>query len=174
MLTVIENLSHIRFSELMEIYADANKENGAALFPKLSEYMQIQEAEQDFYRYLKYVFFEQPGACYCIWEVQNRYCSALRLEPFLDGLLLCALETSPLRRGKGYATALVRSVQNYLSSFGEVIIYSHVSKRNKASLALHQKCGFSVIENYAVYSDGSVMQNSYTLKFTCKKSESSV
>ena len=43
-------------------------------------------------------------------------------------------------------------------------VYSHVGKRNTASMALHMGCGFEKIQDCAVYIDGSVSQNAVTLK----------
>ena len=42
-------------------------------------------------------------------------------------------------------------------------IYSHVGKRNAASLAVHEKCGFYQISDTAAYIDGSVDSKAYTL-----------
>ena len=87
------------------------------------------------------------------------YFSALRLEPYEDGLLLEALETAPAHRRKGYAEKLIRAVQaEFLQK-----IYSHVSKKNTASLAVHQKCGFRQVLDYAKYIDGSVVRSAVTL-----------
>ena len=74
-------------------------------------------------------------------------------------------------RGKGYATLLIKNVQKYLSHNKHRIIYSHISKHNGPSLAVHNKCGFHIIKDYAVYSDGSVLQNCYTLAYEYKKCE---
>ena len=83
----------------------------------------------------------------------------LRLEPYRDGLLLAALETHPQMRRKGYAVKLILEVMTYAK---ELSIYSHVSKKNIASLRTHEKCGFERIMEYAVYADGSVNDKSYT------------
>ena len=100
-----------------------------------------------------------PGAVYALWVEDGRYRSALRLEPYEDGLLLEALETAPKYRRQGYAEKLMRAVQE---AFPQKI-YSHVSKRNKASLAIHEKCGFRQVLDYARYIDGSVAHNAITL-----------
>jgi L-amino acid N-acyltransferase YncA len=38
-----------------------------------------------------------------------------------------------------------------------------VSKKNTASLAVHEKCGFVQVLDYAKYIDGSVARNAVTL-----------
>lgn len=172
MLIIAHKLSNLLFSKLMQVYQEANIENGAIRYPHLSPIRQEAAAEQDFYQYLKEVFFRQQNSFYAVWEDEGMYTAALRIEPYHDGYLLCALETDPRFRRRGYATLLMKQVVAYLSALGDSVIYSHVSKRNRASLAVHKKCGFSVIEDYAVYSDGSVHTNSFTLKRTIKKSES--
>lgn len=121
---------------------------------------QLELAEQDFYQYLREVFFPVPGAVYCIWQEENAYVSALRLEPYRDGLLLEALETAPGERRRGYAEALIRAV---LERFAPTKIYSHVGKRNYPSLKTHEKCGFRRALDYAVYVDGSVNRHCCTL-----------
>ena len=44
-------------------------------------------------------------------------------------------------------------------------IYSHVSKKNAPSLAVHKKCGFRQVLDYAKYIDGSVARNAVTLQY---------
>ena len=128
-------------------------------------------AEMNFYHYLNSVFFRQTDSFYAVWEISGRYLSALRIEPYLDGYLLCALETKPKERKKGYACELIQSVIGYLAEQGSGILYSHVSKENFASLAVHKACGFEISKNYAVYADGSVLLNNYTLVREYEKSE---
>ena len=171
MLKIVRSLGQLNFSALMNVYAEGNILNGKEFYPNESAQQQLCNAEQDFYHYLKSVFFRQSDSCYAIWEAQGRYVSALRLEPYSDGYLLCALETAPSDRRKGYAKALVTAVQKHLSQQGSGILYSHVSKKNAASLAAHRACGFQIILDHAVYSDGSVCQNSYTLAYSYEKSE---
>ena len=121
---------------------------------------QIALAEQDFYQYLKDCFFPTFGAVYAVWMEENEYISALRLEPYKDGFLLEALETAPKHRRKGYAVKLIRAV---LAQMPDQRIYSHVSKRNVPSLAVHEKCGFRKISDSAIYIDGSVNHRACTL-----------
>lgn len=171
MLKIARSFAQLIFSELMNVYVEGNILNGREFFPKESAQQQLCNAEQDFYHYLKSVFFRQSDSWYAIWEAQGRYVSALRLEPYSDGYLLCALETAPDVRQRGYAKTLICAVQSYLAEQGSGVLYSHVSKRNAASLAVHKKCGFQIVMDHAVYSDGSVHQNSYTLAYPYKKSE---
>ena len=77
-------------------------------------------------------------------------------------MLLEALETAPEQRRKGYATALIRAA---LAQVGTVKIYSHVGKRNEASLKTHIACGFRRISEQAVYADGSVNDRCCTLLY---------
>lgn len=160
MLYIAYALKDVSFSRLMRVYEEGNRENAGDFWPDLEENQALIRAEQEFYQYLKQVFFTTENARYCIWTEKGRYISALRLEPYRDGLLLEALETEPGERRKGYAVQLIRSVQEQLS--GEKI-YSHVSKRNLASLRTHERCGFRIIADNAVYADGSVTNRSYTL-----------
>lgn len=165
MLQVAKHLSQLSFEKLMEVYQESNQANGARLAPGETKPRQLQMAEQDFYTYLHDVFFRQPGARYCVWTENGSYVSALRLEPYRDGLLLEALETAPSQRGKGYAVRLIQAVQQMLAQQGHVRLYSHVGKRSGASLNTHRACGFQVILDYAAYLDGSVSDRAFTLKY---------
>ncbi len=161
MLQYAENMGALRFSALMAVYAEGNQENGREFWPEEPEAREIALAEQDFCNYLQQVFFKTPGAVYAIWEVDGAYVSAMRLEPYQDGLLLEALETAPGLRRRGYAKALMQAV---LAGRENTPIYSHVGKRNVPSQRTHESCGFTRILDYAVYADGSVNQRTYTYK----------
>ena len=150
----------LSFGKLMEVYSEGNLENGCDLWPDEPEARQLALAEQEFYSYLRQVFFKTEGAVYLILEEKGRYVSALRLEPYRDGLLLEALETAPEYRKKGHAAALLQSALRYA---GKAKVYSHVGKKNTASLRTHEKCGFARILDYAVYADGSVNDRCCTL-----------
>lgn len=158
MLTVAKSLRQLRFSDLMEVYQEGNLENAEDLYPHLSQREKRIRAEQDFYTYLTECFFKTPGAAYYIWSARGSYVSALRLEPYRDALLLEALETHPDHRDKGYAKALIQAVLEGV----EEKVYSHISRRNAASIAVHTACGFRKILDYAVYADGSVLRSSDT------------
>lgn len=155
MLIIATSFRQLRFSELMKVYADSNREK-ATDWPDLPRGFALQLAEQDHRQYLQEVFFQTPGAVCAVWEEEGKYVSALRLEPYEDGLLLEGLETAPDCRNKGYALTLLRAVQRHLSAQGDVKLYSHIHKRNTASLKTHEKCGFRQISDHAVYINGSV------------------
>lgn len=161
MLYLATKLHELNFGQLMAVYEEGNRENAALFFPDLSEGQQMIQAEQSFYQYLQEGFFSAPGAVYALWVENCVYVSALRLEPYEDGLLLEALETAPDQRRKGYAEKLIRAVQAQFSQK----IYSHVSKKNAASMAVHEKCGFRQVLDYAKYIDGSVVRTAVTLRY---------
>ena len=165
MLTIVRNMGQLSFGKLMQVYLDANREHGRELAPEEPENRQILLSEEDFYAYLHDCFFPQPGAVYCIWEENGQYLSALRLEPYRDGLLLEALETAPDKRRMGYGVRLIQAVQQMLAQQGSVRLYSHVSKKNTASMKTHLRCGFEIYLDYAAYIDGSVNHRAYTLRY---------
>lgn len=171
MLIIIKALNQLKFSELMHVYAEENLKNGTMQYSHLPVDSQIREAELDFYRYLNDIFFRVKDAFYALWEVDNHYKAALRMEPYQDGWLLSGLETAPSERKRGYATGLINSVVAYLTVQQDMKIYSHVSKQNRPSITVHKKCGFYIDLDYAVFLDGSVGQNSYTLVYDSKKGE---
>lgn len=165
MLSVYKKLHQLRFGELMEVYRESVAENGEEFYPHLSANEQIIQAQQDFYAYLQQGFFTKETDTYCIWEENGRYICALRLESYQDGLLLEALETRPEYRKQGYAQKLITEVQRLI---GKEKIYSHISHKNTASLAVHQKCGFEKIQDYARYADGSVNDRCGTYLYQSK------
>lgn len=171
MLCIARNLGQLSFGKLMEVYRETNQERGAQIAPEEPEERQIALAEQDFYAYLHDSFFTRPGAMYCILEEDKRNVSALRLEPYMDGLLLEALETIPNQRQKGYAGQLIQAVQQMLEQQGSVRIYSHVRKMNEPSLKTHFQRGFEIYQDYAAYIDGSVNDQAYTLRYEKNISE---
>lgn len=161
MLKIIPSMKELDFSQLMDVYLEGNQENGQFLFPDMPEGLQMLHAQQDFYAYLTQVFYKTKRAAYYVWIQEDLYVAAVRTEPYRDGILISALETKPSHRGRGYATKLLHSVCN--EHCGRYI-YSHVSKQNAASLRVHKKCGFAIVSDMAVYIDGSVSRNAYTLK----------
>lgn len=160
MLLIAKRLAELDFPALMDIYIEGNRE-------KADEYGDggLLQAEREFYDYLREVFFRQRDAFYAVWVEQGKYASALRLEPYKDGWLLEALETAPDHRKRGYAKALMGSV---LEMMGQSVIYSHVSKRNEASLRTHYACGFVKHLDHVVYLDGSVSHRGITLQYAGK------
>ncbi len=112
--------------------------------------------------YLRREFFLEEDTALAIWVEDGEYVSALRLEPYEDGFLICALETREDCRNRGYALALLQAVGREVSKS----LYAHVSKTNEASLAVHQKAGFHIIKDTARYLDGSADSKCCTL---CRK-----
>lgn len=144
MLKIARKLSQLNFAELMQVYGQTSL-----------------QGEQDLYDYLRQDFFHREGAFYAVWEENGAYISALRLEPFRDGLLLEGLETRSDRRKQGYAKMLLFQVLR----MSEKPIYSHIHKKNAASQAVHRACGFVKIRNCAVYIDGSADSQCDTWRF---------
>ena len=171
MLLIVSKLSELNFTKLIQVHHDSIMSTGKERYPFCTEVEQRFRAESDFYHYLNSVFFRQSNSFYAIWDDIGEYKAVLRLEPYCDGLLLCALETAPEARKKGFATLLMNAILSNLHTRNVGTVYSHVDKMNIASLSVHRKCGFQIIKNHAVYSDGSVIHDSYTLAYTFKKSE---
>lgn len=155
MLEIINALDKLPFGELMSVYEEGNRENGAKRYPKLSANLQLLEAEQDFYAYLK-CFFRQENSFYVLWRQDGAIVSALRIEPYQDGWLLAALETKPDQRNKGYAKKLILQLLAYMENTNRLPLYSHIGKHNLSSQKVHISCGFQEILPYSVYADGRV------------------
>lgn len=155
MLEIISSLDKLPFRELMSVYEESNQENGVERYPKLPANLQLMEAEQDFYAYLK-TFFRQRDSFYVLWRRDEVLVSALRIEPYQDGWLLAALETRPDRRKCGFAKEMINELLSYMEMTHRLPVYSHIGRRNFASQKVHISCGFQEILPYSVYADGRV------------------
>ena len=147
MLKLIYSMSELDTEQLLAIYIEQNWK------------------EKYILSYLREVFFQQSGAFYAVWTEDCKYKSAVRFGPYRDGLLLHSLETAPDERRKGYAKRLLTESLRYLNTTECRVVYSHIDKRNKASLALHKRCGFQIVSDSATYLDGTVTQNACTLRY---------
>ena len=153
MLEIVCSLDKLPFGELMRVYEEGNQENGTERYPKLSRNLQLLEAEQDFYAYLK-CFFRQEDSFYALWRVNGALVSALRIEPYQDGWLLAALESRPDQRKCGYAKALISELLCYMEKTNRLPVYCHIGKSNVPSQKVHLSCGFREMLAYSVYADG--------------------
>ena len=162
MLKIVRSIRELDFRNLADVYEQSCIERGSKQYGNYPTSQQMLLSEQDLYGEVK-CFLADPKAFYALWEEQGRYISVLRMEPYKDGLLLEGLETVPAERKKGYAKRLIMGVLAHLERSGAVI-YSHVEKKNTASMAVHLSCGFEKISDHAVYVDGSVSYNGYTLQ----------
>ena len=86
MLRVFHRFREMDFEKLMAVYQEGNLENAQAFFPNDLPEVQLNKAQDAFAEYLREDFFRVKGAFYAVWEAENRYISALRMEPFEDGL----------------------------------------------------------------------------------------
>ena len=164
MLICVRTFQELDFDALMQVYLEGNRENGEDLYPEESPQRQMELALRDFENYLRHDFFSNKDACYWIWSEDGAYRSALRLEPYEDGLLLEALETHPEHRRRGYAKKLITAVLECLPTGTK--LYSQISKRNTPSLASHRACGFTKLLDYTVEADGTINDHQVTMTVT--------
>lgn len=158
MLQLITDSGQLVFDGIMQVYGESLLRSGKDNYPQLSESRQLLEAEQDFYLYLK-SFLRQDHAFCAVWVCDGRYVSALRVEPYRDGFLIAGLETALHCRRKGYARQLLQAVVQHMAGKK---LYSHIHKKNIASIRTHLACGFVPALDYAVFIDGSVDNQSHT------------
>lgn len=155
MLRVISTLGELPFAQLMRVYEKTNRDRGSLQWRQEPRDRQIALAEEDFYTYLRTCFFRTPGAVYYLWLEEGRAVSALRREPYRDGVLLAALETAPMDTGRGYATRLLAQTLDILRDEGVPKVYVHIHRRNAASQKVHLHCGFVKTARGAMLLDGS-------------------
>ena len=155
MLRVITSFGLLPFEAMMKVYEKTNREQGNLEWPWESADRQLALAEEAMYDYLQDCFFKTPGAAYCLWLEQDRPVSALRWEPYRDGVLLTALETAPAETGKGYATKLLTQALEVLRAKDIRKVYVHSHRGNTPSKIVHQRCGFLKASQGARLLDGS-------------------
>lgn len=165
MLKIAKNIYELNIAQFLSVYKESSRKNGKEFYRDLSESQQIFMAEDDLVVYMR-DFFQQKDSFCALWVVDGVYKSILRIEPYSDGVLLHALETAPDARRMGYGYHLIMTVLEYLQTEEYKKVYSHIEKRNKPSLILHEKCGFQKITDSATYIDGTVTQNSCTMMIT--------
>ena len=151
MLKICRSFSELDFDKLAVVYG----------LDSLDAYQQ----RMDFYDYLREDFFQVKGAVYAVWYEDERYVSVLRAEPYKDGYLIEGVQTLAACRCMGYGKKLLRTVLDSGVFPPLLPVYSHVHKKNAASLALHLGCGFERVLEYGVFIDGSVFHHSCTLKW---------
>ena len=163
MLIICRSFSQLNIPDLVGVYQESIQQFGKQNYPNLTEDRQVLEAEQDFYGFLS-EFFRVSGAAYFVWASEGRYKSALRIEPYRDGILIEGLETAPCSRHKGYAKKLLEAT---LQTIPDGKMYSHIKKDNRYSIAVHLACGFTQISDCSVYIDGSVDYHANTYMKQC-------
>lgn len=168
MLQIIHARHQLDFGKLMRVYAESNATIGAMRYPHLDAAEQLLEVEQDQHAFLR-EFFKIPGAFIAVWSENGCYQAALRVEPYSDGVLLEGIETAPENRRRGYAKRLMQNTLIYLCAQACEKIYSHVDKKNFASLSLHESCGFRMLYDHAAFVDGSVDHRTFTYFMEIKK-----
>lgn len=161
MLQIITSPAKLDFGQIMQVYQQSIQISGKENYPHMDENPQILEAEQDFYLYLKTFLRERENVC-AVWLLEGKYVSALRVEPYRDGVLIAGLETAPAFRGKGCAKELLSATLGYLKEKQCNKIYSHIHKDNVPSIRTHLACGFVRVADHCVYIDGSADSKSYT------------
>lgn len=151
MLLIARKYSELSVADLIRVYSGSLKNDDA----------------EKFVEYIRDDFFLEKGAFCCFW-VDEGYKSALRVESYIDGMLLTGVETMPEYRRMGYAKKLLQDVIAYLRDNCPCKLYCHIELRNMASMQLHKKLGFRKILDYARYIDGTVSSNAVTLMLDIK------
>ncbi len=165
MLQIISASSMLDYGQMVNVYRESLLREGQEKYPYLEENQQQLEVEQDFFLFLK-SFLKQPDSFCAVWALDCGYVSALRIEPYRDGLLVEGLETEPNFRNHGYAKQLLRATLDYLNNRGRLKIYSHIHNQNIASVKVHLSCGFICVSDCAAYVDGSVDNCSCTYLYS--------
>lgn len=147
MLLKITDCAQLDARQLMDIYAESNRENTAFFYPEEGDpAVALRKVEAGFLDFLQNDFLRQEGnACWVLVE-DGVWVSALRTYAIEAGLhYLEALETRPDRRKQGYGAALLSRVVETMKIGGPFRLCDCVEKKNIASLKTHEKCGFRIV-----------------------------
>ncbi|MBO5952585.1 MAG: GNAT family N-acetyltransferase [Oscillospiraceae bacterium] len=165
MLKLIRSCLELKYNEIMDVYGESLRNAAKTEYRGFDRNEAVILAEQDFYAYIREVFFCTEGAVYVVWEEKDHYISAARVEPYEGGLLIAGLETKPDCRNQGYGYKLLSALVAYCEVSNLSALYSHVEKRNAPSLTVHEKCGFERISESAIYIDGIVSGEACTMRY---------
>ena len=169
MILRIAKYSDIDERKLMDIYAESNYENTDYFFPDENDKaVAVRKVEKGFCDFLENEFYANEGNEYWVLDENGIWVSALRLNLIEKGLYyLEALETPPACRKHGYATTLLDGVIQTLKTEGPFRICDCVSKKNAASLRVHEKCGFRIVSEKGFdYLQNETDDRDYGLEYT--------
>lgn len=151
-------MRELDFSKLTILYREDIEKNRFERYPYMELYEGRNRAENDLYFYLNDIFFGESHGLFFVCVDHGMYVSALRLEGYNDGLLLNAIMTDSAFRRKGYASRVMEEALR--NTKGPV--YSHIHRKNKASIELHKKFGFVRLYDFSVLLDGTVSSDHIT------------
>ena len=140
-----------------------------AIFAIYEESLQKEFTEERLLEDIKLSLHKHDGKL-LLWDHNGKYVAAVRCEPYLDGYLIYGLETTPDYRKSGFATKLFKATIQYFAP-QEKRLYSHIHKRNKPSLKLHEKLGVVEANDFAKLIDGTISQNYKTVVYVNKNTD---
>jgi putative acetyltransferase len=131
---------------------DGNNPDFRRLVVALDAYLAIQDGdEHDFYDqfnkidHLQYVLVasdattQSPVACGAI-------------KPYADGVMeVKRMFVKPEQRGRGIASALLMQLERWAAALHHHTCILETGVRQLEAIALYQKCGYRIIENYGQY-----------------------
>ncbi|MCR5308572.1 MAG: GNAT family N-acetyltransferase [Bacilli bacterium] len=170
MLIKISKFEDIDSKKLMDIYSESNFENTDYFFPDEKDKSKaVKQVEDGFLNFLKIEFFKKDDAIYWVLEENGDWKCALRTCKVEENIYyLEALETAPCQRKRGYGSKLLSLVVEEFKKMGSFKLCDCVSKNNRASLAVHQKCGFQIVgDNGYDYLRKETNEYDYALEYRC-------
>lgn len=156
-LRILQSMAQVDFSELFRVYGESLLCHARRDYPHMDPDVAMEREQQAFLDDCR-CFFRDRGRYYVLVSA-GRYLSIACAEDYEDGSLISALETAPDCRRKGYGRKLLAAV----TAGEQGRLYSHVAKTNKASLCLHEACGFHILKDSARLIDGTVSGRFYTM-----------
>lgn len=169
MIKIVKDYREIDFDKLFEIYKNISKKDLKDYYPRLEFEEGIKEYKIEYREFIK-DFLKSPDNSVVINIKEDIYLSAFRLITLNkeeSKFYLEALETHNDHFNKGYASELISKTLKLLSFDKEIIVESAIKKTNIASLRTHEKCGFKIYKDYAVFEDEGIIKHkdSFTMRY---------
>ena len=149
MLISINQINDSVIDNLFSIYSESMSD--------LRQNFDCDSAMREAYSIFVRDFIRDPKRLILVEEVSGEWASALRaIETKPGRWFLEALETTPEKRGRGFASALLLHTISFLQSVGMTEAACTISKNNAKSQAVHKKCGFTPTDDIPLNPWGEV------------------
>lgn len=170
MIKVVKDYKDMDFNKFFEIYKNISKKDLKDYYPRLGFEEGIKEYKIEYSDFIK-EFLKSPNNSVVINIKEDIYFSAFRLITLNkeeSEFYLEALETHNDYFNKGHATELISETLKLLSYDKKIKIGSAIKKTNIASLRTHEKCGFKIYKDYAVFEDEGIIKHkdSFTMRYS--------
>lgn len=137
-------------TEIVLIRTNASSEDFQSLVNMLDEELAVRDGkEHDFYHQfnllddIKYVVV-------AYWGHKPASCGAIKAYDS-ESMEVKRMYTLPMHRGKGIAGIVLKELESWTKDLGYTDCVLETGKKQPEAIALYQKNGYSIVENYGQY-----------------------